>query len=264
MFGFITPTKSKLEKKDIEDYRAYYCGLCHSLKQTYGKTGMAVLSYDFVFLSMLLSDLYNTPMEEGSERCVSKPVMEHRYTLGKYTEYSADMQMLVTYWAVADHVRDEGKEKKKLEKLSAFMPALVKKYPRQAECLENGLRDLTAREKQGETNAEKMASIFGGALAEVFSPEDDFFRPALLAMGSALGRFCYLMDAMTDRKDDEKKKQYNPLLSRTDEEIEKMLVAAASDAADAFEKLPLDDNLAVLRNIIYSGIWKAYDKETKK
>ena len=36
---------------------------------------------------------------------------------------------------------------------------------------------------------------------------------------------------------------------------------AATDASTAFESLALDDNLAILRNIIYSGIWKNYDKE---
>ena len=79
MFGFITPTKSNLSKSEIEKYRAYYCGLCHELKGRYGKEGAATLSYDMVFLILLLTDLYDAGIEGGFERCAARPLKEHKY-----------------------------------------------------------------------------------------------------------------------------------------------------------------------------------------
>ena len=34
-----------------------------------------------------------------------------------------------------------------------------------------------------------------------------------------------------------------------------MLLSAAADASAAFERLPLDEHISILRNVLYSGIW---------
>ena len=39
-----------------------------------------------------------------------------------------------------------------------------------------------------------------------------------------------------------------------------LLLSAATDASTAFETLPLDDHLPILRNIIYAGIWQSREK----
>ncbi len=264
MFGYITVTKSNLGKEDIEKYRAYYCGLCHELKALYGKDGTENLSYDMVFITLLLTDLYNAKIKKGTERCLAKPLRQHEYITSIYTEYAADMQMLLSYYSALDNVmdKDEGAEIKRLSSLERYIPELESNYARQSQSLKNGLDALREEEKKGEIDAGKMSYIFGSALSELFIPiEDDFFSPFLKSLGSALGRFIYLMDAFADRKKDQKRGAYNPLLGVEKERIESLLMNAASESSDAFEALALDDNLAILRNIIYSGIWKNYDKE---
>ena len=264
MLGSITPTKSNLSKTEIERYKAYYCGLCHELKRKSGKTGMSALSYDMVFLAMLLTDLYNVNLAEGFERCAAKPIKEHKYLVSQYTEYAADMQMLLSYYSELDKVndRDDEKEEKKLKAYASYLKEIETQYPRQSKMLKDGLRQLSDAEAEGEKDAVKMSYIFASSISAIFNPiENDFFSPSLLSLGAALGRFIYLMDAFLDRKKDEKKGAYNPLLSLDNEIIESLLMNAATDASSAFESLALDDNLAILRNIIYSGIWKNYDKE---
>ena len=91
MFGFITPTKSNLSKSEIEKYRAYYCGLCHELKGRYGKEGAATLSYDMVFLILLLTDLYDAGIEGGFERCAARPLKEHKLSLQISFQCSAEV-----------------------------------------------------------------------------------------------------------------------------------------------------------------------------
>ena len=43
------------------------------------------------------------------------------------------------------------------------------------------------------------------------------------------------------------------------ERVREDLTLAAASAAQALERLPLDDNLPLLRNVIYSGIWTKFE-----
>ena len=43
--------------------------------------------------------------------------------------------------------------------------------------------------------------------------------------------------------------------------MREMLLDAASSASDAFERLPLDQHVFILRNILYSGIWSKFKEE---
>ena len=58
MFGYVTVYKDELKIKDYNRYRAYYCGVCRSLKNSYGMAGQMTLTYDMTFLAILLSALY--------------------------------------------------------------------------------------------------------------------------------------------------------------------------------------------------------------
>ena len=58
MFGYIIINKGDLKFKEYDIYRAYYCGLCRTLKHKYGLKGQSTLSYDMTFLALLLSALY--------------------------------------------------------------------------------------------------------------------------------------------------------------------------------------------------------------
>ena len=75
MFGYIV-LSSSAPKEDRKTYREAYCGLCHTLKNKYGKAGMLSLSYDMTFLSLLLSDIEDSPKIEGKERCLVHPIVE--------------------------------------------------------------------------------------------------------------------------------------------------------------------------------------------
>ena len=264
MFGYLTATRA-LEKEDRAKYRRYYCGLCHVLKEKYGKDGTINLSCDMTFLSLLLGDLYDAPVTTGDERCIVRPIKEHSYELTKYTEYSADLQMILSYYSMLDDVKDENRNQAKEKKLRAYMPELERKYPRQTSTLKQALDALDKAEKTHPDMPELLATTFGLSFGEIITPdENDFFAPELRALGTALGRFISLMDASDDRKEDRKKGLFNPLLDESEERIHDMLFSAARDASEAFEKLPLDDHITILRNIIYSGIWQTREIREKE
>jgi len=263
MFGFVVLNKTDASDKDKASYKAHYCGLCHVLEERYGKKGMLALSYDMVFLNLLLEDLYNEKPVKGKERCKLHPLKEHEYQYSESTGYSADMQMLLYYYSLLDNLKDEGKDEKKILGYQEAVDKLSEKFPRQAKAIKQRLEELDLEEKAENKNPEKLALIFGRLLGEVFAREDSgFFSAELRALGCSLGIFIYLLDAWVDRKKDEKKGLFNPLPSNiTREEMEQMLLDAASAASIAFERLPLDDNISILRNILYSGIWCSFNSK---
>lgn len=265
MFGFVVLSKKNASQEEQKTYKSHYCGLCHALNESYGKKGMMALSYDMVFLEMLLSDLYDQEKITGKETCHIHPFKAHDYTIAKASDYAADMQMLLYYFSLLDNVHDEGKDKKKAETYKENVKTLMAKYPRQGEAIQKGLEEIERREKENEKDPSLMSLLFGRILGEVFVPSDeDFFSSDLRALGCGLGRFIYLLDAWTDRKKDAKKGLYNPLPDNIkQEEIHAMLLDAASTASTAFERLPLDEYISILRNILYSGIWIRFKAEEK-
>ena len=65
-------------------------------------------------------------------------------------------------------------------------------------------------------------------------------------------------------KRDEKRGTFNPLLKRKndpdfEESCRDMLMMTAAQCADAFEMLPLVEDVGVLRSTVYSGIWTKYE-----
>ena len=97
MFGYISVNKQELKFREFNRYRSYYCGLCSELKQRYGKAAQFALSYDMTFLIMLLSALYEEESLEGNVRCLAHPFERHPVRINRFTEYAADMNLLLSY-----------------------------------------------------------------------------------------------------------------------------------------------------------------------
>ena len=109
----------------------------------------------------------------------------------------------------------------------------------------------------------------GELLGELFVYEKDIFAEHLYRMGFFLGKFIYLMDAYEDVEKDRKKGQYNPFTGCfTQENFEEMcgsiLNMMMTECAREFEKLPILENVEILRNILYSGVWVKYEMIHRK
>ena len=51
MFGYVLPSRDRLDARERERFRAVYCGLCHTLRERYGFAASLLLNYDFTFFS---------------------------------------------------------------------------------------------------------------------------------------------------------------------------------------------------------------------
>lgn len=257
MFGYIGADADKLGKEDKERYRQAYCGLCNRLQAKYGGAGQMTLTYDMTFLSILLSSLYNSEESNGSRRCARHPMASHRYWETTCTEYAADMNILLAYYKNIDDWNDDQSlvAKSMAARLKPYIGKIEEDWPRQCEAVERRLRELAKMERRNELNPDLPANCFGNLMAELFVMEEDRFSDTLRRMGAALGRFIYLLDACNDLKSDIKKQRYNPLIAQLDTDFTPILTLMMGECTAEFEKLPVESDINILRNILYSGVW---------
>ena len=87
---------------------------------------------------------------------------------------------------------------------------------------------------------------------------------ALRRLGEGLGRFIYWMDAWDDLEEDRRKEHVNPLLlmepgEDMDSFVRESLEMLIGEATGFFEMLPLEKDLDLMRNVLYSGVWQRYE-----
>lgn len=266
MFGYIIVNKQEMKFRDFELYQSYYCGFCRKLKEKYGIRGQLTLSYDMTFLILLLSGLYEAQETAGSCKCVAHPFDRHSTRSNQFTEYAADMNVILTYY----HCMDDWEDEKKLLKrgyAGVLKPAFQKAeslYPEKAKRIERELVQLKKYERDRERNLDMPAGCFGNIMAEIFAYRNDEWQEELQKMGFYLGKFIYLMDAYEDIEKDEKNVCYNPFAfsykeEGFEEEVRRILRMMMAECSKSFEKLPILEYTEILRNILYSGVWCRFE-----
>ncbi len=272
MFGYVTALRQELKIKDFDIYQAYYCGLCRSLKTRHGISGQMTLTYDMTFLAILLSALYEAEKTEETHRCMVHPAKKHRVVQTVYTDYAADMNLLLAYYKAKDDWNDDHSllklafSKMIRRQTSPRRNILAQdfiRYDEKARTVAGLLDELSAREKNNETDLDTMAGIFGKIIAALFEPHKDLWSPSLRKIGFFLGKFIYILDAYEDLEQDRRRGRYNPFLLSEDKEdfdgqIHSMLTMMIAEATKEFEYLPILENAEILRNIMYAGVWQKY------
>lgn len=269
MFGFITVNKQELKFKEYDCYHEFYCGLCNTLKKHFGKRAQLSLSYDMTFLVMLLTSLYEPETIGMCCRCFAHPFKKNSYRINKYTDYVADMTLILSYYKCMDDWADEKRISKKAyaNLIKKNVKDVSKRYPKKIETIKTNLNALSEAEAAGETNIDKLSGIFGNIMSELFVIDNDIWEPHLRSIGFYMGKFIYILDAYVDLDEDIKKKQFNPLTSKDvniDAWIKQLLTMISAECAKEFEKLPLIEHIEILRNILYSGMWTHFEIKQAK
>ena len=268
MFGYIVANRAALTDEQVRRYRACYCGLCQSLKQRHGGLSRLTLSYDMTFVVLLLSSLYEPETVGGQARCLTHPERRHDYWQNGFSDYAADLNIALTYYKCLDDWRDERKLPQYLS-AGLLRPAYARvrqQWPRQCDAITHALRELSRLEDEQCDNPDRMSGLFGQVMAELLVYDaEDHWAGILRNLGQALGVFIYIMDACVDLERDRAKKRYNPLLAFAatvgGQAVDQrgMLTVLMGDVAEELEKLPLVQDIGILRNIVYSGVWQRYN-----
>lgn len=267
MFGTVVCNKKALTDEEAGRYRSVYCGLCRALRTRYGQIERMTLNYDMTFLALLLNGLYEENNDSEEIRCPMHPLKKERVIRNRYIDYAADMTILLAYYKCIDDWQDEKKVSGMLygKLLQKDMERIKREYPRQEKCVRKSLQRLGEIEKSHTSLPDEAVNYSGLMLSEIFVYKEDFWADSLRKLGYELGRFIYLMDAALDYEKDKKDNNYNPLfhMSKKPIEIEDILMQSIGNAAMQFEKLPIEQDINIMRNIIYSGVWLRYNGSVK-
>lgn len=271
MFGYIIINKGDMKFKEFDVYHSYYCGLCRSLKERYGVLGQISLAYDMTFLVMLLSSLYEPETREGMTKCIAHPFEKQTVRRNFCTDYGADMNVLFTYYKCKDDWNDDRKVSKLAygKLMRGAYRRLCSDYSEKIKKIDALMRELSAEERKQNDDIDRMTGLFGEIMGEIFAVRKDEWEESLHTLGNYLGKYIYLLDAYEDIEEDIKKNRYNPLKKKYetpdfDEEVKMILTMMMAGCCKEFEKLPVIENVEILRNILYSGVWYRYEMVRKK
>ena len=271
MFGYVVANTESLSEEDKARYKAVYCGLCRALKTRHGHFGRLALNYDMTFLILVLNSLYEPETLKGEERCLAHPCSKHCFVSSDIADYAADMNVALAYLNQLDNWHDDRNLLSLLYSriLRKKYIAIKAKYPRQCGAMESCIKRLSELEKSGIQDPDAASHCFGELMGEIFVMREDRWEAPLRAMASALGEFIYLSDAVVDLPRDIKKHRYNPLTAlknagRSELYFKDILTMLIGNCTMDFEKLPLVEDVSIMRNILYSGVWTKYELEQTK
>ena len=215
--------------REYELYNAVYCGLCKSMGKKTRFYSRMTLSYDVVFLALVLSSLHNEKFETYKGKCGLNPLRKKLIAKDNgILRYCAAASAQLSYYSALDSVRDEKGFKKLRAKLS--MPAIrrMKKaadgvYPFDDGRAEELIEELHALEEERSPSLDRTADVSGRLLGYYFecgAPEDK--KQSAYLIGRMAGRFIYAADACDDLHKDSKSGAYNPLIYGDGEINEKL------------------------------------------
>lgn len=267
MFGYVRPLIPQLLVRELDDYKAVYCGLCRTMGKRHGLIARFALNYDFTFLAMVLA-WDEDPCRMTRRRCVAHPLCKRKCCEEMPAlAVAADESMILSYQKLRDDVADSG--------FFAGLPAraasllLRRAYKKAAKAapqfdaaVSACLSELQRMEKDHCPSLDRPADAFARILQAAAPDTGDQARNrALSQLLYHVGRWIYLVDAWDDLEKDEKSGSYNPIHARYEgrgkehrEDIRLTLAHSRNLAASAYElaKAPRWDG--VLTNILYSGM----------
>jgi hypothetical protein len=279
MFGYVMPNKNELKIREFEVYNSYYCAICHSIRDRYGQLPRLLLTYDSVFLAMLLSAIKEDKDVISTFRCGTHLTKERNIvTATCEIDYASDMLLLLGYYKLRDDYEDE----KSMVGLtgSLFLKRAFKKieskYPEKSAKIHEYMKQLSEIEKLNSQIFDEVAEPFSHIMEEIFEYEDipsDEYIKEYRKIGFHLGKWIYLLDAFDDLEKDIKRKNYNPVInqfgfdkddylgeslddfkSRTNERIRLNLELYLANIGEAVNKIELKKNKEIIGNIVYLGL----------
>ena len=140
------------------------------------------------------------------------------------------------------------------------------RYPRQCNAMKESVLALRRIERDGSEDPDGAAETFAGLMAEVFAYRDDHWSETLRRFGAALGRFLYIMDACMDLDQDTIRNRFNPFrryygLPDNGKRFSDILQMLLGECLLHFDRLPLVEDVGILKNILCFGLWTQFDKK---
>ncbi|MBU3090784.1 hypothetical protein K2F40_02270 [Clostridium sp. CM028] len=286
MFGYVTPCKMEMKIKDYEKFKAYYCGLCNSIKNNFGNLPRLTLNYDMTFLAVLLDALSENKYNFIKFKCIMHPLKKRiMINNNQAIDYAAFCNITLAYYKIMDDVYDNKTMKSKV--FSMFLKNYLSKsdiayndvmnYTKEKLLLLNTLeadhKDLCIDEQ---LSIDELSHVFADLTGFIISfyYKTASFKDDLYWLGYNLGKWIYIIDAYDDLEKDIKSDSFNAInsLFNTDKldfksfsisiapRIDFLLSTCAQQCLNYLNRLPLIKNEAILCNILELGLMEKMDK----
>ena len=270
MFGYVIPVKCELKVREFDQFRAAYCGLCHSLRDAYGLPARFILNYDFTFLAILLS-AGEAEVQYTARRCVAKPFRRKTCCVGGDAfRRAAGYSVILGRWRLRDGIADCGFVKGIPTRFAALLlhrayRRAVRDYPDFDAHCKAQLGLLGTLEQANSPELDRVADAFAQILPHAADHVTDAAdRRSLAELLYHTGRWIYLIDAYDDLARDKQTGAFNPLLSRfapadgvlgTEDKarLETTLNHSVNRLTAAYNLLAEGAWSGILENIIYLG-----------
>ena len=268
MFGYVKPYNPELRVRELEEYKAVYCGLCKQLGRSFGVFARFTLSYDFAFLAMLKTALDSEICPETECcACIAHPFCKRiRVRENAAMQMAARAAMISVYYKLLDDRADEGFFRRIG---AALLLPFAKRARRKALAFADGAAadeaaaKMSAAQGQLETEkcpipdaaAEPTANFLAAVLKNCAATAEQ--AAVLERFGYLLGRYVYLCDALDDLEDDRRRGRYNPFLYAGGEAAiaaKNALFLTTAELSDDFDLLELHRYEVILENIIRIGL----------
>ena len=277
MFGYVRTMDAELKVKELELYKATYCGLCRSMGKCTGQCSRMTLNYDFVFLALTRYAISPCKVTFKARRCLAHPFTKRdSMEQNEILEFCSQASAILNYQKVLDDIHDERGAKK----LAALMlrpfvahsrKKAIKKNPALCELdssISAKLENLAKFQKSDSASVDLPAAAFGDILGEIMAfGYEGSDKLIAFELGKHIGAWIYVADALDDMREDAKKGRYNPILKLYDgkipsvEELSRIYDATKNklfSASAAFDLIEINDDgiKNILSNILYIGIPK--------
>ena len=287
MFGYVTPCKMEMKVKDYEKFKAYYCGLCNSIKNNYGNLPRLTLNYDMTFLAILLDSLADDNCTFTKFSCAIHPLKKRLMINNNMPlDYAAFCNTTLAYYKLMDDVYDNKTIKSKV--FSIFLKNYLSKskieYNEVMKYTEEKLLLLNTLEAAASTDISIGEQLSIDELSHVFADltgyiisfyyKDSPFSEDLYWLGYNLGKWIYIIDAFDDLEKDIKSSSFNAINSMLNTDnldfksfstlieprIDYILTSCAEQCLKYLNLLPLVKNEDILYNILELGLMEKMNK----
>ena len=267
MFGYVRPLTPELRVRELEEYKAVYCGLCRAMGKRYGLFARFALNYDFTFLVMVLAS-GPSPCRILPHRCPVHPFRKRKMCARRPAlELAAGESLILSYQKLRDDAHDRGFFRGLPARLAAL--ALRRAYKKAAKARPEFDREVTkcldelhALERERCPSLDRPADACARILRATAPVTGDEARDR--AVGQLLyhvGRWIYLVDAWDDLDEDKRTGAYNPIDARYEgkgkdhlPQLRTTLLHSRNLAASAYALAQSERWNPILSNILYLGL----------
>lgn len=277
MFGYILPSKEKLQDSDFNLLKSYYCGLCKLIKRKFSNLLRLGLNYDCTFFAVFFDSISKEELNYYSCNCIKHPFSSiNCICTNTALNYAADINVALIYYKLVDDYNDDNHYYDKL--LSNIIKMYKSKltYDFIDNILERNLTKLSLLEKSNSIlSLDEICDPFSNAMGELFYnfpckliDNSKTFKNTLFNLGYCLGKWIYLMDAIDDLKNDIINNKFNPLikvynkenlsydllLDKIKKNIEFQLTILINNCESIIDNIKFSKNTALLNNVFSNGL----------